>query len=60
MAGGMKGWFCAKGTVIEPEIQERLERGAMKATGDYCSGPPSFTVNKNVENQVSESMSQSE
>jgi hypothetical protein len=37
-------WMCAKADLgLELTIMSRLERGAMTAKGDNCSGPPDFT-----------------
>ena len=36
-------FFCAKESPdLREQIEDRLRRGAMTATGDNCSGPPRF------------------
>lgn len=45
-AGGGSGevsFKCAKDSMIEVNIRQRLAEGTMGAKGDNCSGPPDFT-----------------
>jgi hypothetical protein len=42
MFGG-SGWECSKGGDMEQFIRSRRDDKSMKAMGDNCSGPPSFT-----------------
>lgn len=37
------GWVCAKGSDLEPMINDRRARKDMVAMGNNCSGPPDFT-----------------
>jgi hypothetical protein len=38
-----KGFSCAKGSGLEPEIQSRAD--TMRSKGNNCSGPPEFKPN---------------
>ena len=43
LTAGGDGFRCAKDSVIEKNIRQRLAEGTMRAKGDNCSGPPDFT-----------------
>ena len=44
---GADGWHCAKEEAgLRAQIEQRRAAGTMKAKGDNCSGPPTFTVIK--------------
>ena len=42
----MDGFACGKGSDLEPILSQRRSLKQMRALGDNCSGPPTFTPNE--------------